>query len=80
MCEISQKWKDNYVSHPQTFCPKIYPVYKKCRDKVGTVTEGMDNKQLAQLEIHPVGKQQPLTLLMMLCCAYRQQSSYSGST
>ena len=43
------------------------------RDKDGAEIEGMANQCLTQLETHPMGKNQPLTLLMILCYAYRQK-------
>lgn len=40
-------------------------VYKKCKDKQVADTEGM----MRQLEIHPMGRNQPMTLLVntLLC-------------
>jgi hypothetical protein len=40
----------------QNFQPKISPVYKKCKNKYGTETEGMANQYLAKIETHPMGK------------------------
>ena len=44
------------VNEPNTFAPKIGPVYKKCRHKDGAETEGMDKSYPDQLETHPMGK------------------------
>jgi hypothetical protein len=51
---------------------KICPAHKIYRDKVGAEIEGLASQCLAQLEIHPIGESQPLTLLMTLCYACRQ--------
>lgn len=42
------------------------PTYKKYRNKDKAKTEGMSNQSLAQLEVHPMGKSQSLTILMIL--------------
>jgi hypothetical protein len=50
------------------------PAYKMCRDKDKAETEGLANQWLAQIETHPMGKNQFLTLLMKLCYACRQET------
>jgi hypothetical protein len=47
----------------------------KHRDKDRVKIEGMANQCLAQLETHPKGKNQFLTLLMIVCYACRQEPS-----
>jgi hypothetical protein len=48
----------------KTFDPKfVLPI--RCKDKDGEENEGMANQLLAQLETHPMGENQPLTLLMI---------------
>jgi hypothetical protein len=47
--------------------------YKMHRDKDRVETENMANQWLAQTETHPMGKNQSLTVLMILCYAYRQE-------
>jgi hypothetical protein len=49
----------------------MYPAYKMFRDKDRGKMEGIANQQLAQIETHPMGKKQSLTLLMILCYACR---------
>ena len=44
-------------------------------DKNGAETEGMDDQWPGHFEIHPMGRHQSLTLLMMLCCGCRQEPS-----
>jgi len=53
----------------------IFPLYKKCRDKDRGDSERMANQELAQLETHPMGKYQYITLLMILSYACRQEPS-----
>jgi hypothetical protein len=48
------------------------PAYRMCREKRGTEMEGMVNWWLAQLETHPMGRNQSLTLLIILCYVCRQ--------
>jgi hypothetical protein len=62
-------------TQPQNFWPQIRPAYKMCRDKDGAEIERMGNHWLPQLETHPVGASQHLTLLWILCYARRQNSS-----
>jgi hypothetical protein len=51
------------------------PAYKMCRNKDGAETEGMANQWLPQIETHPMGKNQSLTMLMILYYAYTQELS-----
>jgi hypothetical protein len=60
---------------PQYLWPKRWPAYQKCREKGGAGIVGMANQGLVQLEIHPMDKNQSLTLLRILCYACRQWSS-----
>jgi hypothetical protein len=54
---------------------QICPAYKMKMDKDGAEIEGMVNQGLAHLEtIHPMGDSQPLTLLLVLCYACRQDA------
>lgn len=55
--------------------PQISPAYKICMDKGGAKVEGIANERLAQLKTHPMEESQPLTLLMTLRYARRQESS-----
>jgi hypothetical protein len=43
-------------THPQHFWTKIFPLYKKYRDKDRAETERMANEKLAQPETHSMGK------------------------
>ena len=54
----------------------------KYRNKSGVETEQMADQQPAQLGIHPMGRHQTLTVLLMLCYAFRQELSMaiSGET
>jgi hypothetical protein len=45
------------------------------RDKDEAEIEGMTNQQLAQFEFYPMVVSQPLTLLMVLCYACKQEPS-----
>jgi hypothetical protein len=68
----SQKPK---TTHPQSL--QLYPIYKIYRDKDGAEGGwgGMANQCLAQIETYPMGKNQFLTLLMILCYVCRQNPS-----
>jgi hypothetical protein len=66
-CSQDFQWRDKY-SNPQTFDPKLCPAYNHCRDKDGAETE-------EAVETHLMGKHQPLTQLMILCYACRQEPS-----
>jgi hypothetical protein len=50
------------------------PTYKMCRNKDRAETQGMANPWVPQLKTHPMGKNQSLTLLMVLCYACREPS------
>ena len=47
----------------------MYPAYKKERDKNLTQTKEMAKQCLVQLDMQPMGKNQSLTILMILCYA-----------
>lgn len=51
----------------------MYPAYKKERDKNLTQTKEMAKQCLVQLDMQPMGKNQSLTILMILCYAWRQK-------
>ena len=53
----------------------MYPAYKMFRDKDRGKMEGIANQQLAQIETHPMGKKQSLTLLILIYYAYKQEPS-----
>ena len=55
--------------------PIFLNILKLSWDKNGAEFGGMANQQLAQLETDPNGESQPLTLLMILCYAYKQELS-----
>jgi hypothetical protein len=48
------------------------PAYNIFRDKYKAENEGMANQWVGLVESFPLGKNQSLTLLIVLCCAYRQ--------
>jgi hypothetical protein len=62
-------------TYPQNLQLKICPASRMHKDKDGAETEEMTNQWLAQFETHPKGESQPLTLLMVLCYAYRWEPS-----
>ena len=62
-------------THPENLYPEICPDCKASRDNDGAEIESLDNQWLAQLETHPMGESQLLTLLMILCCTCRQEPS-----
>jgi hypothetical protein len=66
-------------THPQNLQLKIFPAYKICRDRDGVETREMASQWLPQLEVHPMGECQPLTLLIILCYAFRQEPSIAVS-
>ena len=55
------------VKDPIKFPLKICPVYKKYRQKDGVENDGIAKLYPAQLETHPMGKNQYLTLLRIYC-------------
>ena len=55
------------------------PAYKMCRNTDEAETKRTVNQWLPQLEIHPTRERQPLTLLVILCYACRQESSITVS-
>ena len=57
------------VTHPQNLWPKMCPAYKMSRDW------GNGQPMTGPTRDHPMGKHQSLTLLMILCCACRQEPS-----
>ena len=62
-------------SHSKKLWPRIIPVLKNCRDKHGEETEGKDVQWQFQTGSPLKGRPQGLTLLLMLWCAYKQESS-----
>jgi hypothetical protein len=63
------------ATHLQSLEPKTFPAFKKCRNTDRAETEGMNNHKFVQIETHPMGKNQSLILLMMLCHVCRQEHS-----
>ena len=57
------QWRVKGTNRTNIISTQICPVYKKCRQKDGAENEGMAKLYPAQLETHPIGKQQSLTLL-----------------
>ena len=53
-------------THPQNVLPKIILTENNTRMGDGAETEEMANQDPAQLETHPMGNHQSLTLLMIL--------------
>lgn len=49
------------------------PACKLCRGKSKAETEGTANQCLPCIENHPMGTNQSLTLLLLLCYACRQE-------
>jgi hypothetical protein len=62
-------------THPQNLQPKFFPAYKKLRDNDGAETEGKANQWPVELETHPMGTKQSLTLRMVLYYACKQEAS-----
>jgi hypothetical protein len=62
-------------THAQNLWPKMCPTYKIYKDNYRAGMEGMAKPRLPQIETHPMGKNQPLTLLVIFCCACRQEPS-----
>jgi hypothetical protein len=60
-------------SHPQNLPPKIFPAYKKFRNKDGSELEGMANLYISQLKTPTTtttGENQNLTLVKMLSSVF----------
>jgi hypothetical protein len=59
----------------KTFYPKCILSTRNASTGHGAETEGMTKQYQVQLETHPMGKHQSLTLSMILCYACRQDPS-----
>jgi hypothetical protein len=55
------------------------PVYKIFRDKNKSKDRGNGQPMTTQIETHPMGKNQYLTLLMILCYYFRQNTNITIS-
>ena len=50
-------------------------LYKRNAGGNGVITKGMADQWPAQLGIYPTGRYQTLTVLLMLCCTFREEPS-----